>query len=167
MVDKLGGGEVQNPSGQTILGNKEIQNTGITDIDKNTSISNAIEDAANKYGVDKDLIRAVIKQESSFNPDAVSSTGAIGLMQLMPSTAKSLGVDNPFNVLENINGGTQYLRSLLNSFNGNTELALAAYNGGIGRMNRLGIDTVKEISMMPEETKNYIDKVMSNYETFK
>jgi soluble lytic murein transglycosylase-like protein len=167
MIDKLKGGESQGSSGQTILGNKEVQNGYKSTDDKNSDISKAIEKASKQYGVDEELIRAVIKQESSFNPSAVSKAGAMGLMQLMPSTAKSLGVNNPFDALENINGGTKYLRTLLSSFGGNKELALAAYNGGIGRMNRLGVDTVEEIARMPQETRNYVDKVMKNYRNLK
>jgi soluble lytic murein transglycosylase-like protein len=131
------------------------------------SIMDVIDDVSQKYRVDDDLIKAVIKQESGFKPDAVSHAGAQGLMQLMPKTADSLGVDNPFSVLENIDGGTRYLRQLLDSFDGNKKLALAAYNGGIGRMNKLGVDTVGEINKMPKETRNYVEKVMKNYESYK
>lgn len=130
-------------------------------------IDGAIKYASEKYGVDEDFIRALIKQESSFNPRAVSRAGAQGLMQLMPSTAKSLGVGNPFDVLENIDGGTRYLKGLLDRFNGSKELALAAYNGGSGRMRRLGVDTVEEIGKMPGETRNYVSNVMNNYRNYK
>jgi soluble lytic murein transglycosylase-like protein len=129
-------------------------------------IEKAIDAASEKYGVDKDFIKAVIKQESGFHQNAVSSAGAVGLMRLMPSTAKSLGV-NPYNPIDNIDGGTKYLRNLLNAFNGNKKLALAAYNGGISRMNRLGVDTTEEISKMPKETRNYVANVIKIYETNK
>lgn len=130
-------------------------------------IENAISYAAQKYGVEEEFIRAIIKNESGFNKNAVSEAGAMGLMQLMPSTAKSLGVNNPFDVLENIDGGTRYIKRLINSFNGNKELALSAYNGGIGRMNKRGVDTVEEINKMPKETQKYVDKVMKTYNNYK
>jgi soluble lytic murein transglycosylase-like protein len=133
----------------------------------NNEISSAINLASEKYGIDKNLISAVIKQESSFNPNAKSSAGAEGLMQLMPSTAKSLGVTNSFDISQNIDGGTKYLKSLIDNFDGDVKLALSAYNGGIGRMNKLGVNTVSKISKMPKETVNYVDKVMSNYTDFK
>lgn len=130
-------------------------------------IDDAIKSASQKYGVDSDLIKAVINQESSFNPNAVSSAGALGLMQLMPSTARSLGVENPFNVLENVNGGTQYLSNLLKTFSGNKELALSAYNGGISRMNSRNVTSTADISKMPSETVNYVQKVMDKYNSYK
>lgn len=130
-------------------------------------IQAAISAAANKYGVDEDFIKAIVKQESGFRSDAVSKAGAMGLMQLMPKTAESLGVENPFNVLENIDGGTRYIKKLINSFDGSKELALSAYNGGIGRMNKRGVDTVDEIGNMPKETQNYVAKVMSSYSSYK
>lgn len=130
-------------------------------------ISAAIDEASSKYGIDCSLIKSVIKQESCFNPEAVSKSGAEGLMQLMPSTARSLGVSNPFDALENIDAGTRYLKSLLNSFNGDIKLALAAYNGGIGRMEKLGVNSDGKISKMPMETQNYVKKVIQNYEKYK
>jgi soluble lytic murein transglycosylase-like protein len=133
----------------------------------NNEISSAIESASTKYGVDKNLISAVIKQESSFNPNAKSSAGAEGLMQLMPSTAKGLGVTDSFDISQNVDGGTKYLKSLIDNFDGNVNLALSAYNGGIGRMNRLGVNDVSAISKMPKETRNYVDKVISNYNNYK
>jgi soluble lytic murein transglycosylase-like protein len=89
-----------------------------------------IKEAADRYGVSEDLIAAVIEAESQFNPRAVSRRGAQGLMQLMPDTAASLGVEDPFSPRENIHGGVRHLRSLMDRFDNNVPLALAAYNAG-------------------------------------
>lgn len=132
-----------------------------------TEIFNAINEASAKYGIDSDLIKSVIRQESNYNPDAVSKSGAEGLMQLMPATAKSLGVNNPLDVLENVDAGTRYLKNLLNSFNGDIKLALAAYNGGIGRMGKLGVNSDDKITKMPEKTQNYVKKVTEYYNKYK
>lgn len=158
---------VSNSQSTTISNKVNIKSS--TDVSNKISdnIDDAIKYVSDKYGVEEEFIKAVIKQESAFNPNAVSRSGAQGLMQLMPSTAKSLGVENPFNVLDNIDGGTRYLKRLMEAFDGNKELALSAYNGGIGRMNRLGVDTVQEISKMPRETENYVSKVMKNYQNYK
>lgn len=151
-----------------------IQNTPLNNVDTyneldkydNDKINNAIDYVSKKYNVDSELIKAVIGRESSFNPDAVSGSGAEGLMQIMPGTQKELGVSNPFDVLDNINGGTKYLKTLLDAFKGNKELALAAYNGGFGRMKKLGVDTVSEINKMPDETQKYVEDVMKDYDKY-
>lgn len=123
-----------------------------TPVSGTSSMDEIIASAAKIYGVDADLIRRVIQAESSFNPDAVSPVGARGLMQLMPETAKDLGVSDAFDPKENIMGGTRYLRQLLDRYNQDIPLALAAYNWGMGN-----VDAKKR--PMPEETRNYVAKI--------
>lgn len=113
--------------------------------------------AATKYAIEPELIHAVIKTESNGNHRAVSRKGARGLMQLMPSTARDMNVANSFNPEENIEGGTRYLRFLLERFNGNMTLALAAYNAGPATVEKYG--SVPPIS----ETQQYVKKIFSLY----
>jgi len=103
-----------------------------------SSLDEVIEKKCRKYGVEESLVRAVIKMESGGNPRAVSKAGAMGLMQLMPSTAKMLGVKDPFNPEENLDGGIRYLKMLLEKYEGDEKLALAAYHSGPSRVDKWG-----------------------------
>jgi len=128
-------------------------------LQKKQDFDRIVEEAGEKYGVESSLIRAVIQTESSGNTLAVSRAGAQGLMQLMPQTAAELGVQDPFDPVQNIMGGTHYLRRLLDRYQGDRKLALAAYNWGMGNVER-------RLDSMPSETRNYILKVESLYRTF-
>ena len=124
-------------------------------------ILDIISKVSQKYGVDEKLVQAVIRQESGFNPKARSHCGAMGLMQLMPSTAQGLGVTNAYDAEQNIMGGTKYLKGLMDRFDNNKSLALAAYNAGP--------NAVKKYGGIPPyaETQNYVKKVLSNYDNMK
>jgi len=116
-----------------------------------------VEKYSAKHGVDKDLVNAVIRQESGFNPTAVSSAGAQGLMQLMPATAQGLGVTQPTDPAQNLDGGIRHLKGLLEHFHGNIPLALAAYNAGLG--------AVKKYKGLPpyKETQNYVRNILAGF----
>jgi hypothetical protein len=120
-------------------------------------IDAAIEQAAARHNVDPSLVRSVVKVESNFNPNAVSRKGAMGLMQLMPSTARSLNVANPFDPQQNVDAGVRHLRRLLDSYGGNVRLSLAAYNAGSGAVARsAGVPHFRE-------TQNYVRRITNLY----
>jgi soluble lytic murein transglycosylase-like protein len=120
-------------------------------------IDAAIEQAASRHNVDPNLVRSVIKVESNFNPNAVSRKGAMGLMQLMPQTARQLRVRNPFDPEQNVDAGVRHLKQLMESFGGDVKLTLAAYNAGAGAVNRsAGIPHYAE-------TRNYVRRITDLY----
>ncbi|REK76218.1 lytic transglycosylase domain-containing protein [Paenibacillus paeoniae] len=131
--------------------------------DSSSPFAGLIQNASAKYGVSPSLIQAVIQTESSFNPLAQSHAGAKGLMQLMDGTARGLGVTDSFDPVQNIEGGTRYLAMLLRKYGGEEAVALAAYNAGPGRIDRLGISSQEELlakwNELPAETQRYIGKV--------
>ena len=142
----------------------ESGSTGITpsgeSLDRLNKYQSQINEASDSYGVDKNIIKSIIMTESAGNNNAVSSAKAKGLMQLMDSTATDMGVKNSFNPRENILGGTKYFAQMLRQYNGDTKLALAAYNAGP--------KNVEKYNGVPpfEETKTYINKVMSYFNHF-
>jgi soluble lytic murein transglycosylase-like protein len=117
-----------------------------------------IDAAGQRYGVDPLLLQSVIQQESGFDPNATSAAGAQGLMQLMPQTAASLGVTNPYDPAQSIDAGARYLSQQLDSFGGDTSLALAAYNAGAGAVQRYG-----GVPPYPE-TQSYVQQILDRYQ---
>lgn len=128
--------------------------TNTNSIQSPEALDGFIRSASQKYGIDEKVLKAVIKAESSFDANATSSAGAMGLMQLMPATAKGLGVTDPYDPEQSINGGAKYLSYQLKRFDNNLELALAAYNAGPNAVLKYG-------GVPPyKETENYVKKIM-------
>jgi len=133
------------------------QNSSVRSGFTQREIDAAIEQAATRHNVDANLVRALVKVESNFNPNAVSRKGAMGLMQLMPQTARQLNLKNPFDPQENIDAGVRHLKQLLQSYNGDVRLSLAAYNAGSGAVSRSrGIPRYSE-------TQNYVRRITNLY----
>ena len=145
---------------QKIL-DSSMKNTQNTTPTSRAEINELIDKYSEQAGLDVDFVKAVINQESGFNPNATSKCGAMGLMQLMPGTAQGLGVTNAYDPEQNIQGGTKYLKGLLDRFDNNKSLALAAYNAGP--------NAVKKYGGIPpyHETQNYVKSVLSKYDKMK
>ncbi|MDN9008877.1 lytic transglycosylase domain-containing protein [Brevibacillus laterosporus] len=128
-------------------------------------IVDKIEQVSKRFGVNSSLVREVVRAESNFNPTATSHAGAKGLMQLMDDTARSVGVRNSYDPDQNLMGGTKYLGKLLDRYDGNVKVALAAYNAGSGRVRRAGIETDEDFDRLaanlPQETQRYVAKITS------
>ena len=154
-------GETKKPDKdfQSIL-DSSMNKTSGEDVSK-SEINGLIDEYSQKNGLDADFVRAVVKQESGFNEHATSRCGAAGLMQLMPGTAKGLGVTDRYDAEDNVKGGTKMLANLLKTYGGNKELALAAYNAGGG--------AVKKYGGIPPygETQRYVKNVLSIYNKYK
>ncbi len=144
--------------GKWVLSNAKNNSRGIQ---APTQYEPYIREASQKHNLDPRLIKAIIKQESDYNTQNISRAGAQGLMQLMPGTAKNLGVSNSLNPYENIHGGTKYLKMMMVNFNGDLTKALAAYNAGP--------EAVKKYGRVPpyKETQNYVRSVLKYYDQYR
>ncbi len=132
------------------------ENRPAVNIDRD-GVEKLVREAAERHQVDPALVRAVIQTESNWNPSAVSRKGALGLMQLIPTTAQRFGVNDAFSPKQNVDAGVKYLKTLLERYNGNLDLALAAYNAGEGAVDRAhGIPSFRE-------TRNYVQRVQEAY----
>lgn len=149
--------DTQAASGAGSTDNTSVVSSGTTSSSSKTDLDAYFEEAARTYGVDVNLLKAIAHTESNFNPNATSSAGAMGVMQLMPSTAKSLGIKDAYNARDNIMGGAKVISQHLSRYNGDVSLALAAYNAGSGNVEKYG-------GIPPfTETQNYVKKVLAYY----
>ncbi|WP_195986955.1 lytic transglycosylase domain-containing protein [Clostridium sp. D53t1_180928_C8] len=146
-----------------IINSNNYMISNINSLNVDERIKNSIQLYSNKYSVDPNLVKAIIKVESDFNPNLVSSAGAKGLMQLMPEICEELGIKDQFNIEQNIEGGVRHIKGYIDKYNGNIEMALIAYNGGPTRMINRGVKSIEDIYKMPKETQSYVPKVMNYY----
>ena len=168
-AEKLSLDDIFSTYNNSVLGNTNTNNYISADVSNLTvdeRIENAVQLYSDKYDVDPNLVKAIIKVESNFDPNVVSSAGAKGLMQLMPENCEDLSVSDPFNIEQNIDGGVRHIKEYLDRYDGNVEMALMAYNGGPTRMMNRGVKSIDDIYKMPKETQNYVPKVMSYYRGF-
>lgn len=147
--------KTERSSPQAVAGAEVARTERTAPRSKPSDIRSLINRTAEKHGLSSDLLMAVATAESSLNPNAVSPMGAMGLMQLMPGTAEELGVSDPFDPAQNLDGGCRYLKGLLRRYQGDTRKALAAYNWGIGRIDRHGL------GKLPSETRTFINRVLN------
>jgi len=155
MLEKFG--QKQAVSGTAEAGSSDGAAASVSGTAVTGDFASLINQAAQKYNVNPGLVQAVVKAESNFNPSAVSSAGAQGLMQLMPSTAAGLGVTNALDPAQNIEGGVKFLSQLLTHYNGNVSLAVAAYNAGPGAVDKYnGVPPYAE-------TQTYVSRVLGYY----
>lgn len=145
-------------AGKTVSANSAASRTTSASSMKTTKFDAYFKKAAEKYGVPESLLKGIAKAESNFNERDLSGSGAMGVMQLMPETARGLGVTDPYDPEQNIMGGAKCIAQKLKEFNGDVELALAAYNAGSGAVRRAG--------GIPSKCRNYIRKVLSYQEAF-
>ena len=141
-------------STKALENSQNTSQTGTTGADTSGELDSIFEEAANSYGVSSIILKSIAKAESGFNPSAVSNAGAVGIMQLMPSTAAALGVSNSYDARENIMGGAKYISQLLSNYQGNISLALAAYNAGSANVDKYG-----GIPPFPE-TQEFVRRVL-------
>lgn len=159
LVRRTGSAEPSQEPGPVAPEQVQQKNLRLSEPSRGANLEQVIEKAANRYGVEAGLIKAVIKAESNFNPRAVSLAGAQGLMQLMPATARGLGITDAFDPEQNIMAGTRFLKQLLNRYDGDLDATLAAYNWGPGNVDR-------RADQLPRETRDYLVKVKQYYAAF-
>ena len=149
-----------------------ILNNGASSVSTNSSDANmqqiyaSVNKYAKQYGVDPNFVLAIIKNESDFQPNCVSSVGATGLMQLMPENFSTYGVSNPYNIDQNIKGGVALFKQNLNQYNGDYTLAYMAYGAGSGTMQRRGVTSASDLYKMPQETQVSVPRVLKYYQEF-
>lgn len=141
-----------------------VDNSGSVSKDLMTRIDNAAEKASAKYGVDKDLIMAIINHESAYKPNVTSSIGAQGLMQILPSNFANLGITDGYNIEQNVDGGAKLLRKCMDLYNGDEKMGLIAYAGGCGVMEKRGVHSYSDLYKMPDEAKKAVPEILAMYE---